>query len=254
MTVKLITLGLNRSGTKLCSYITSRAFALRRIHLEPFTYRESITGNSLEELEQQRSTRTRSAEGLAEHARLPVYCTGNEESPWLEGILRDGDSDVIKFVEIGRYRLLRRICPHTLCINVIREPIGLFSSLAGAKLQARYVAEQWDRLYLESGYDPLPHAGDHLPRNLAACARLYHLLYTRLHHHARGNDIRLSYHRLVTESDWLTEAARRLGTPNRAGSDMGQVGQSTRCPLSGSQERYLERTIQPVYETFLSPG
>ncbi len=250
---EVILLGLNRSGTKLAGYLLAHALDLRRICFEPFTWEGGVDRDRPAGWPEQLRARRRSAAGLTEHRRLPVLCGGDEESPWLAGVLRDQRWDLVKLVEIGRAPLYRRLCPDALVAGLIRSPRSHLASLAGSTLQKDAVVEQWHRSQREAGVaDPLPDANRWLPDDLADCARAYHSLYSRLRDTLPPDALRLSYDDLVEPGAWLGKLRARESRALDGPTHPPMIGVSTTRPLPEDQAGYLEEHLRPVYSAFLS--
>ncbi len=253
MKSKIILLGLNRSGTKLASFMIAQALGLSSIHLEPFYWEGGIDTLGAEHWENQRAKRIPSTRGMSEHARLPVYCNEGARSPWLREVLCEQAWDVVKFVEIGRCRLYHSINPNALIVGLIRNPIRVLGSLAGARIQRDYIIDQWHRLKQELGLsDPLPGAEQFLSSDLADCARLYKVLYERLGQDMPAGSIRIAYENLPNNVDWLRAVAER--THRRIITEpieMAQLGLSTQKQLAENASRFVEANLMPIYSSFL---
>ena len=254
MSAKVIISGINRSGTKLASYLIARACGLRHICFEPFYWHGGVDASLADDWSPQLCARSVSKSGSKEHMRLPVYCSGTEISPWLDVLLNEQNWDLVKFVEIGRARLYHTTCPGALQIGLIREPVGQFCSLNGSTIQKDYVVDQWNRLKRElKGDNPLPDADKWLSKDMAACARLYAVLYSRLKEDLPPGSLRISYDDLRSSQDWLAAVSRSLGVDTLASVDVPMMGVSTRQELPEDQHAYIVDSLMPVYSSFVSP-
>lgn len=253
MSTQVIVLGINRSGTKLASYQIARACGLRHVSLEPFYWDGGIDTTLGDDWQPQIRIRKISKKGHKEHKRLPVYCDESTESPWLEHLLCDAGWDLVKFVEIGRARLYHAVCPGALNIGLIRDPIGQFCSLRGATIQKDYVVHQWKRMKKKEKFDdPLPDADRWLPKDLAACARLYASLYSRLKDDLPADSVRVCFKTITGDSAWLDTVTSRLGLPTADPVIMPMMGVSTKKELPPDEHAYIAEKLTPVYEHFLA--
>jgi len=253
MSGPVIVAGINRSGSKLISYLIARAFGFERVRLEPFYWEDGIPHASEPNWAPQLASRRPSPGGRSEHLRLPVWSGEGVESPWLSEVLNGQAWDVIKFVEVGRIGLYRALCPQATIVGLIRHPVGQVASLAGSGSQSGYIAEQWRRLRREQALpDPLPGAEQWLPGNLADCARWYKAAYGSLAEHGEWFNVRIGYEALLRQRDWLDRLGAQLGKAPIPLAEPPQVGNSTRRPLSADAERYVEECLLPTYNAFLS--
>ena len=252
MSTKVIISGINRSGTKLASYLIAKACNLRYICFEPFYWQGGIDASLGDDWSPHIRSRTRSKSGKEEHERLPVYCNGTEKSPWLHSLLNEQKWDLVKFVEIGRVQLYHTICPDAFHIGLIRDPVGQFCSLKGSTIQKNYVVDQWKRLRKElKGHDPLPGAEQWLSNDMAACARLYAVLYTKLKHDLPEGSLRVSYDELSSSRKWLVAMSNALKANLHFAINVPPMGVSTRQDLSEHEHRYIIDSLMPVYNSFL---
>ncbi len=253
MNTKLIILGINRSGTKLASLIAAKACGFRFVCLEPFRWEGGVDTKIGTDWKDQLVRRDSSARGIREHRRLPIFPDKNTKSKWLEDVLTKQGWDLVKFIQIGRCNLYHSICPNALITAVIREPVGLFTSLNGSTIQKEEVANQWHRLKKEINCsDPLPDAGKFLPKNLADCARAYVMLYDYLAMNLPKNSIRVAFESLKSDTTWLEKVGNELKIKMNKSISIPKIGVSTKSPLSASQAKYLKENLQSVYLNFLT--
>ena len=249
---KIIVVGLNRSGTKLASYLIAKALKLRYICLEPFSWRGGVDTTLGVDWKPQLAERYVSKSGPKEHARLPVFCSGSEVSKWMNKLLRKTKWDLVKFVEIGRAPLCRAICPDACIIGIIREPVSLFTSLSGSTIQKDTVTEQWTRLKKETECeDPLPDANEHLPEDLADSARLYIVLHKLVKQKMPDNFVTVSYENLVNDQTYLKEIGIQMGINVELPVTAPMLGVSTKQSLTPDQEKYLRENLTETYTEFL---
>jgi hypothetical protein len=254
MSTKVIVIGINRSGTKLASYQVARACALRTVSLEPFYWDGGIDTSQGEDWKPQIIVRNLSKKGRKEHKRLPVYCDETTASPFLKEVLCTSQWDLVKFVEIGRAKVYHALCPEALCIGLIRDPIGQFCSLRGATIPKDYVVAQWKRLQKKEDFsDPLPDADNWLSKDMAACARLYAALYTRLKNDLPQGSLRVSFKEITESPDWLKTVADTLGLAAPTPFTMPMLGISTKQELPANEHAYIADKLTPVYNKFLAP-
>jgi hypothetical protein len=247
-------MGINRSGTKLASYQIARACNLRYVSLEPFYWDGGIDSTLAEDWQPQIQVRKLSKKGHKEHKRLPVYCDETVASAWLENLLCTEQWDLVKFVEIGRARLYHALCPDALCIGLIRDPVGQFCSLRGATIPKDYVVAQWKRMQKKEQFpDPLPDADRWLPKDLAACARLYAALYTRLKADLPPGSLRVSFKQITGSGRWLNGVTGALGLSAPEPCTMPMMGISTKQELAPAEHAYIVDKLTPVYDNFLAP-
>ena len=248
---KLIILGINRSGTKLASLIAAKACGFRFVCLEPFRWEGGIDTKIGTSWQEQLARRAPSKKGIDEHRRLPVFPNENSNSKWLENILTKQGWDLVKFIQIGRARLYHKICPSALILAIIREPVALFTSLNGSTIQKFDVANQWQRLKVETNYkDPLPDAEDFLPNDLADCARAYFTLYNHLTSALPKNSIRVSFEKLKSDYKWLDELGDKLNIKINKNISIPKIGVSTKTPLEAEQSKYISEKLTPIYHLF----
>ncbi len=246
-------LGINRSGTKLASYLIAKSCGLRHICFEPFRWEGGIDTRKAGEWGEQLAGRRPSKKGRAEHLRLPVYCDGSEDSKWLSSILCKRKWDLVKFVQIGRCRLYQSLCPEACVVGLIRAPIAQFASLCGSTVQKDDVADQWRRLKEELALqDPLPEAEKWLPLDLADCARAYVTLYGLLNENLPATAVRVSYESLTQDRSWIERIAGALDVTCDASVQAPMLGVSTSLELKPDQQKYLEEKLTPTYREFLS--
>ncbi|GEM_PF-2429249 len=249
---KIILVGLNRSGTKLASYLIAKACGLRYVCLEPFHWRGGVDTSIGEDWKPQLAERYVSKSGQKEHERLPVFCSGEEVSKWMNKLLKKTKWELVKFVEIGRAPLCRSICQDACMVGVIREPVSWATSLNGSTIQKETVAGQWQRLKEEiKCEDPLPDANNWLPEDLADSARLYVVLHKLVKKNMPENFITVSYESLVNEQSYLTKIGRRLGVKVVLPITAPMLGVSTKQSLTPDQEKYLEENLTATYSEFL---
>jgi len=254
MSTQVIVIGINRSGTKLASYQVARACDLRYVSLEPFYWDGGIDTSQGEDWKPQIIVRKLSKKGHKEHKRLPIYCDETMASPFLKDVLCTSPWDLVKFVEIGRAKLYHALCPEALCIGLIRDPIGQFCSLRGATIPKDYVVHQWKRLKKKEKFDdPLPDADRWLPKDTAACARLYAALYTRLKEDLPDGSLRVSFKEITESHDWLNAVAGKLGQTAPKPFTMPMLGISTKKELPADEHAYIVDNLTPVYDDFLAP-
>jgi len=253
MNTKLIILGINRSGTKLASLIAAKACDFRFVCLEPFRWEGGIDTRIGDSWKDQLVRRDTSKRGIREHRRLPIFPDKKIQSKWIESVLCKQGWDLVKFIQIGRCNLYHSICPTALITAVIREPIGLFTSLNGSTIQKEDVANQWHRLINETNcIDPLPDANKFLPNDLADCARAYIMLYNHLSENLPDNSVRVGFESLKTDTLWLDKIGKELRiNVNTDNISIPKIGVSTKSPLPPDQEEYLCRNLNPVYKNFL---
>jgi hypothetical protein len=249
MSGPVIILGLNRCGTKLASYRIARSLGLSTIHLEPFCWENRFEVLDDDDWNAKPKSRQVSQQGILEHARLPIWCDGSEESPWLASIL-NGGAELVKLVELGRAALARRLCPEAILVGLVREPVPWLRSLAGAEVQLGYVAAQWNRLRGELNLpDPLPEAERWLSAPLANCARVYMSLYGGLlPNQISLLDVVLSHEEMEAGS-LLSPPLRGAG--ERGPSDLPQIGLSSSRELGHEAEEFIETELRPAYRHFL---
>jgi len=250
---KIIVVGLNRSGTKLASYLIAKACGSRYVCLEPFHWRGGIDTTLGKDWKPQLLERYVSKSGPKEHARLPVFCTGNEVSKWMNKLLRKTKWELVKFVEIGRAPLCQTICPDACIVGVIREPVSLFTSLSGSTIQKDTVTEQWARLKKETECeDPLPDANKYLPEDLADSARLYIVLHKLVKQKMSDKFITVSYENLIKDQTYLKEIGIQIGVNVEVPATAPMLGVSTKQSLTPDQEKYLRENLTETYTEFLS--
>jgi len=253
MDTKLIILGLNRSGTKLASLIAAKACGFRFVCLEPFRWEGGVDTQIGNDWKDQLIRRDSSKRGIREHRRLPIFPNKSTKSKWLESVLTKQGWDLVKFIQIGRCALYHSICPDALITAVIREPVGLFTSLNGSTIQKEEVANQWHRLKKEINCsDPLPDAEKVLPVDLADCARAYITLYNFLSENLPEKSVRIAFEKLKAETDWLEEIGKELKIQINKELSIPKIGISTKSSLSSLQAEYLKDRLMPVYNDFLS--
>ncbi len=252
MNAQVIVLGINRSGTKLASYLIAQALELRYVCFEPFRWEGGIDTLVGGEWRDQLARRLPAKKGRKEHERLPVYCNGNEKSKWLSSILCKQGWDLVKLVQTGRCKLYHALCPDACIVGLIRAPVGQFTSLNGSTVQKDDVAEQWHRLRNQLSLDdPLPDAGKWLPTDLADCARAYVTLYKLLDESLPPGSVRVGYETMKDDQSWLEEIARHLDIEPHTPAKAPMLGVSTKQPLPEDQGKYIEDKLQSAYETFL---
>jgi hypothetical protein len=248
----IIVLGMNRSGTKIASYLIARSFQLKRVCLEPFYWEGGVDMALGDDWAEQLRQRRPSKPGHEEHRRLPVWCAGPSGSPWLEQVLKHAGWDVVKLVEIGRAGLYRAICPNAYVIGLIRHPVGNLESLAGSNVQKAYVADQWRRLKQEQGFvDPLPDATRWMPEDVADCARYYAAMYRMLGEQREWFNLRMAYEGISNSSELLNDIGATLGRGPVVPVNLPRFGHSTRQPMSDDARQYVEQHLLPAYEFFL---
>ncbi|RLD12232.1 MAG: hypothetical protein DRI44_01390 [Chlamydiae bacterium] len=253
MNTKLIILGINRSGTKLASLIAAKACGFRFICLEPFRWEDGIDTRIGTDWKDQLLRRDSSVGGIREHRRLPIFPDANIKSKWLENVLTKQGWDLVKFIQIGRCNLYHSICPSALITAVIREPVGLLTSLNGSTIQKEEVANQWHRLKKEINCsDPLPDAGKFLPKDLADCARAYVMLYNYLSMNLPENLIRVAFESLKSDTEWLEKIGNELRIKINKSISIPKIGVSTKSPLSDEQTKYLKDNLTTTYNNFLN--
>lgn len=255
MSPKVIIYGINRSGTKIASYKIASACKLRKVCLEPFYWDGGVDAFLSDDWQPQIAMRKLSKSGHKEHKKLPVYADDSIGSHWLADLLLQKNWDLVKFVEIGRAKLCQAMSPKALNIGLIREPVGQFSSLNGSIVQKNYVAQQWYRMAKKEKFiDPLPNAEKWLPADLAACAKLYHILYPKLKSDLNHNSIFLSFAEVTKENGWLKQVGEKLALAEVSSKEMPRIGVSTKKELTSDQQKYLLDSLMPIYQEFLSNG
>lgn len=249
---KVIVIGLNRSGTKLSSFLIAKACGLRFVYLEPFTWTGGVDTTKGENWKPQLSKRIFSKSGQAEHQRLPVYCSENEVSKWMIDFMNNSKWELVKFVEIGRAPLIHTICPNACIVAVIREPVSLFTSLNGSTIQKDTVAGQWSRLQEEiKCEDPLPDANNILPAKLADSARLYIVLHKLIKQNLSDVLIPVRYESLLEDQQYLEKIGSRIGVKIKLPVTAPMIGVSTKKNLTDEQQQYLKENLTSTYKAFL---
>jgi len=249
---KIIIVGLNRSGTKLASYLIAKACGLRYVCLEPFHWRGGVDTSLGEDWKPQLEERYVSKSGQKEHLRLPVFCSENEVSKWMNKLLKKTKWELVKFVEIGRAPLCQSICPAACMVGVIREPVSWATSLCGSTIQKDTVAGQWHRLKEEiKCEDPLLDANNWLPEDLADSARLYVALHKLVKKSMPENFITICYESLIKDQSYLTKIGNRIGVNMELPVTAPMLGVSTKHSLTSDQEKFLEENLTATYTEFL---
>ncbi|GAA6135077.1 hypothetical protein NBRC116188_18670 [Oceaniserpentilla sp. 4NH20-0058] len=249
---KIIILGMNRTGTKLASFLISNAFDLKRVYLEPFSWDRGIVTRPSEDWKIQQKLRERCQIGQREHKNLNVISSGNDESPWLNNLLNSPEWDIFKFIEIGRHDLYKKYNPDAYYISLIRNPIEFIQSIKGMKDARKAVVEQWERLHQDEGYsDPLPDADKIIGEELAACAKAYYVLYSTLSSFKPNQGIKITYEELKSESLPFSSLEQYLDKKMNHLSNRPMLGNSTKTELTPQEKKYIKGTLHPIYESFL---
>ncbi len=249
---KIIIVGLNRSGTKLASFLIAKACGLRYVCLEPFHWRGGVDTSLGEDWKPQLAERYVSKSGQKEHLRLPVFCPENEISKWMNKLLRKTKWELVKFVEIGRAPLCHSICPDACIAGIIREPVSQFTSLSGSTIQKETVAGQWLRLKDEINCeDPLPDANNWLPEDLADSARLYVVLHKLVKQNMPNDFITVSYESLIKDQAYLTKIGNRIGVSVKLPVTAPMLEKKKKNSLTSDQEKFLEENLTSTYTEFL---
>jgi hypothetical protein len=245
---KIIVLGLNRSGTKLACSLIAQLAEIEKVFLEPFTWDRGISSNRVQEWDALLRKREISQAGRAEHERLSVITSGSEESSWLQDILA-GEWQLYKFVEIGRWQIIRKYAGNALFVVIIRDPIEFASSVAGTTLQKEVLSMQWKRLVKEhSTLDPLPDADTYLEPSLADSLRLYCTLYKHLDALPNERKIVITYDELLNSTHWQEKILTYVGLDNSTRPiSKQQIGISSKEQLTTDGVRYITEIVKPLY-------
>ncbi len=244
---------MNRTGTKLASYLIAKSFNLHNIFLEPFTWDKGINANLSDNWKPQQTLRQRSPIAQKEHERLKIISNKSESSPWLNNLFNEQSWEVIKFIEIGRHDLYYKYNENAFFISLIREPVDFLKSINGMAPARNAVIEQWQRLQNEEGYcDPLPDANSYLDHELADCARAYFILYNQLQTFSPKNGMTLNYKELTSKTPPLRPVAQYLNSTLTSLTTIPLLGSSTKKTLKTSEINYINEKLMPVYERFLN--
>lgn len=249
---KAIVLGMNRTGTKLASFIVSKSLSLPTVFLEPFTWDTGLDASLSDNWTPQQKLRKRSAKAKIEHESLKIISDKSDESHWLETLLYNPAWDVIKFIEIGRYELYYKYSPEAYYILLIRNPIDFLSSIRGMAAAREAVTEQWGRLHkVENFKDPLPDAEIYLNDDIADCARAYHTLYSNLSNFNPKHGVKVDYTDLINGKLDLTPLEKLLGRKSQHIEALPTLGASTKSNLTHTEIDYIKLNLGPIYKGFL---
>lgn len=250
---KIIILGMNRSGTKLASFLVAKSFSLKNVFLEPFTWNKGIDASLSDTWQPQQQLRSRCDIAKNEHQQLNIISSAEESSSWLDSLVNSEKWDVIKFIEIGRYNLYERYSEDAFFISLIRDPIELLQSIKGMDPARDAVVEQWRRLKEKEGYDdPLPDANNYLSSELADCARAYAVLYKKLSRFSPKHGMKVSYQDLITNTALLKPIEHYLNSNMLSIEAAPLLGGSTKKALTDAEVNYITKELQPIYHDFLN--
>mgnify|MGYP000163540074 CR=1 FL=1 len=249
---KIIILGMNRTGTKLASFIIAKSFNLPNIFLEPFTWDKGINASLSDNWQPQQQLRNRCPIAQEEHRRLKIISTADESSNWLDYLFNEQSWDLIKLIEVGRSELYYKYDENAFYVSLIREPVDFIKSIKGMKPARDAVVEQWKRLIkIENYIDPLPDANNFLSDDLADCARTYYALYSHLKTFSPKNGIKISYNDITSGKLSLKALEEYLKIKITTPITLPLLGSSTKTKLQLSEIEYINRMLMPIYEVFL---